>query len=140
MEKLIELLTALKDACVLENGCMDAYLAETYLDKNDQIDIYFLRDSLEENITKAQLQKAYFEVFDAPLPSKLTYIKAETSISKQDFLENIYEPAKYRNVRSWINHTMQNYGLMLNRKDLFDWIMSTAKPRTYLGDLYDKID
>jgi hypothetical protein len=137
MSKLVDLLSFLKSEGALEGNSMAAYIAEMHLDNKGNFDIHFLRDLLEENVTKTQLQKAYKDVFGIPLPLKFTFIKAETCVTKEDFLNNIYEPAKYRNVRSWVGHMMLEYGRMINRKDVFDWIMSTAKPKTFSGDTDD---
>lgn len=140
MEKLVELLSFLQHEGALSGTSMAAYVAEMHLDNKGTFDIYFLRDLLEENVTKTQLQKAYKDVFGIPLPTRFTFIKAESTVTKEDFLTNIYEPAKYRNVRTWVGHMMDNYDRMLNRKDLFEWIMSTSKSKVFLGDLHVRTD
>jgi len=136
MEKLVQFLNELAKNSEMSATSMGAATAEMLLDNKGHIDMYFLRDSLEENISRSQLQKAFNQVFGKNIPTKFTFIKVETAMSKEVFLTEVYEPAKYRNVRSWVGHVINNYNCMINRKDVFDWIMSTAKSHSLGGEFY----
>lgn len=136
MDKLVELFNFLKESELMGTKDVEPFIAQMHLDNKDSMDIYFLRDLLGENVTKSQVHTAYATVFGCNMPSKFTYDKTATStITKEEFFI-AYDPAAYLNVRQWISYFMFEYGHFITRKDLFDWIMSTAKSRVLLGDIH----
>lgn len=135
MSELVEMFSFWRDSELLKGNQLAPFLGEVHLDSKGSLDIYYLRDLLKTNVTKAQVSSTFYEVFGYSLPSKFLFTKEKTTLTKEEFLI-AYEPAAYLNVRSWITYFMFEYGHSLTREDLFNWILSTNKPKIYLGDLY----
>lgn len=120
----------------MTTNSMHPSLAEMLLDKKGSLDVHFLRESAGVVFSEKYVEKTFMSVFDATfLPKKFSHLPCETSITKEFFLDKIYEPAKYKNVRDFIEDVMSFYSESLTREDLFEWILSTAKTKVFLGDL-----
>lgn len=138
MEELIEKLTFYKSSGYMKSTSMEPALAEALLDSHGSLDVIFLRESMGLPISAKQVEKAYMKVFDAQfLPKKFSYVPTKSTITKEEFLETVYKPAQYLNVRDFIEDVLVFKNLVLTKKDLFTWILSTSKPKVFLGDLND---
>ena len=137
MEEALEVLFSVyNEEGYIKGSVVHPTVAEFLLTSNGKIDVQYLRDSLGQTFSEKQVSKVFCRVFNVKtMPSKFTFTKEPSSITKEELLVEVYKPAKYRNVKQFIEDDILPRGLHITKEDLFAWILTTAKARVFLGDI-----
>lgn len=86
--------------------------------------------SEDKSLVKADIYIMFQEVFGKLPPARFNVIDTPVDdLSKTYFLTQFYQPAKYLNAKLWVYAVYVEMGQYLPRAKIFEYIMSTAKPK-----------
>lgn len=108
---------------------------ESICNEYGELDILAMRELCEDkNLTKHDMQAMFFHTFGAHPPARFKIIEVPANLealSKEEFLELYYKPAMFLNAKLWVMQLYSETGIYIPRALIFNWIVSTCKPKVH---------
>lgn len=102
-----------------ETASFPAHIQEEYLTDNGWLDKEYLCRQAGVSLSTDSFRKTIKQVFGE---TTFIIVAVDTEIGEDEF-RDLYEFGKFNNMRSWIGYTYACTGLVLARKDVYNFVL-----------------
>lgn len=105
----------------------EPWFYEAFVDqRSGKLDFSYLCAATGEDLSVPQMKAYVKEITGSDTFEKQSNT---SSISKEEFFSNFYECAKFLMVKDWIRYLWLDYGILVTKADLFDWVSNAHPPK-----------